>query len=397
MHSPFDGLAALLERRRERAGHEAQPGAVGGGLVLAVDGGDRVLQVDDRGDRRLQHHVGDARVVLSANPGIRVDHQLDVQAVAAQQDRAVRPACELGRIGQGRRQRTVLDAVLRDVRVAALGEREQLVQQGVSGRDHLGAALLVVAGCELVVLRERVGAVERVVERAPPGVGRVECVTRHRGGHHQLGACDLGDLAVHAGDGQVRGRVRNQVADLGEERGVGVRVARAVLAVPRVDTFLQLVAAREQRGDAKANRLWRSTSAVQNRSGSMSSPRSSSSTTKERRVGSIRRSLVTRGTLGGTDHSRQRERQRGERSEDEQELERPPWAHARLLGAGHVACANGDTVAADPPRWGSASGDHGRIRHRVVLSSCSFDGEEMRWGSTVRCGRRSSGRSPPRT
>jgi hypothetical protein len=145
---------------------------------------------------------------------------------------------------------TILDAVLRDVLVAAFGEREQLVEQFVGGGDHLCAALLVVAPRELVVPRQRVGAVERVVERAPPGVGGVERVTRHRGGHHQLGARDFGNLRIHARDGQARGRVRNQIADLGEECGVGVRVARTVLAVPGVDPFLQLVAAGEQRGDA---------------------------------------------------------------------------------------------------------------------------------------------------
>ena len=41
-------------------------------------------------------------------------------------------------------------------------EREELVEQLVGGLDNLGAAPLVVALGELVVLRERVGAVERV-------------------------------------------------------------------------------------------------------------------------------------------------------------------------------------------------------------------------------------------
>ena len=158
-------------------------------------------------------------------------------------------ARELAGVGQRGDQRPVFHAVLRDVGVAALGEREQLVQQLVGRRDHLRAALLVVARREVVVLRERVGAVEGVEERAPAGVGGVERVARHGGGHHQLRARHLGDLRVDAGHAEVRDRVRHQVADLGEERGVGVRVAGPVLAVPGVDLFLQLVPAGEQRGD----------------------------------------------------------------------------------------------------------------------------------------------------
>ena len=46
--------AALHEGLRQRAVHQAQPVAVGGDLVLGIDGGDRVLQIYDSGDGGLE-------------------------------------------------------------------------------------------------------------------------------------------------------------------------------------------------------------------------------------------------------------------------------------------------------------------------------------------------------
>ena len=71
VHRAGDRLPALGEARLQLPGHEAEPGAVAADLVRAVDGGDGVLQVDDRGDRRLEHDVRDLRRGAGGRPGWR--------------------------------------------------------------------------------------------------------------------------------------------------------------------------------------------------------------------------------------------------------------------------------------------------------------------------------------
>jgi hypothetical protein len=264
VHAPLDRPPVLVEHRDQLAGHKPQPRPVGRGLVLAVDGGDRVLEVDDRRDGGLQHDVGDAGVVLAPHPVAGVDRDLDVQAVAAQQHRGEGVAVaavpgELLGVGQRRGSAGGLDDELArvvhpvrgDVRVGALAEREELVEQPVNLGDHLRAAPGVVARFQLVVKRQGVRAVQRVEQRAPTGVRGVERVPRHGRGHDELWARDLGDLPVHPLHLHARLLERQEVADLGEEPLVGLDVARAVLRVPGVDPSLQLVAPGQQLGRSR--------------------------------------------------------------------------------------------------------------------------------------------------
>ena len=269
---PGDGLAALRELRGQVAGHQTEPRAVGQDLVLAVDRRDRVLEVDDRGHRGLEHDVADVRVVLRADLGRRVEHQVEMQAVADEQHMTHTALAVLGggepgerrRVGQADRavrrvggQPVGRRAVGGDVGVAPALEREQLVEQLVGGLDDLGAALLVVTLRELVVLGERVGAVERVEQRAPPGVGGVEREAGVRGRHHQLRAGDLGDLRVDPVDVDRRDarRLRCQVAEIGQQLLVVVPGARAVLGVPGVDLGLESVAFGQRRRDPRREPL----------------------------------------------------------------------------------------------------------------------------------------------
>ena len=76
--------AALVEAGLEIAPHQPEPVAIGGELVLGVDRGDRILEVDDRGERGFEHDVGDARRIVAADRMVAVEHQLDMQAVVAQ-------------------------------------------------------------------------------------------------------------------------------------------------------------------------------------------------------------------------------------------------------------------------------------------------------------------------
>ncbi len=92
--------AALVEGFLQIALHQPQPIGIGGHLVLCIDGGDRVLQVDNRGQRRFEQHIGNAGGIVAANGMRAVDHQLDMQAVVAQQQRLPCPRHQLPRIGQ---------------------------------------------------------------------------------------------------------------------------------------------------------------------------------------------------------------------------------------------------------------------------------------------------------
>ena len=99
------------------------------------------------------------------------------------------------------------------------------------------------------LVRNRVGAVKRIVKAAPARIGGVQRVARIGEGHHQLRSADPADFLVDIrGLDLLRRRLRQQVADLLEERGVGVHVERLALvgAVPAVDFRLQGVAHREQ-------------------------------------------------------------------------------------------------------------------------------------------------------
>ena len=120
--------------------------------------------------------------------------------------------------------------------------------------DDLCAALRVVAaaaGC--LGFGYHVGAVQRIVQAAPTGVGRVERVTCIAHRHHQLGAGNMGNFRIDVrGTDRERLLLGDQVADLGQQRLVlGVIESRAgILPVPRINLRLQFVASLQQRGVA---------------------------------------------------------------------------------------------------------------------------------------------------
>ena len=105
VHRAGEGLAALGDLLGERALHQLQPVAVADDLVVGVDGGHRVLEVHDRGDRGLEHEVLDAGGVGGADRVVAVDLDLDVQPVVHQHapPRARRRRRGARRAGPGRR------------------------------------------------------------------------------------------------------------------------------------------------------------------------------------------------------------------------------------------------------------------------------------------------------
>src|SRR5581483_8826036 len=87
IQSPLDGRAVFVERRLERAFHNAAPVAVDDDLVGGVDGGDGVFAILDGRDRRLDDDVFHAGGVRFADRVAAIDLYLDVGVVVAEENR----------------------------------------------------------------------------------------------------------------------------------------------------------------------------------------------------------------------------------------------------------------------------------------------------------------------
>ena len=135
--------------------------------------------------------------------------------------------------------------------MAAARQGSGLVQHLAGMRHHLGAARLVVAAraAGAVLLGDGVGAVERVVEAAPAGIGGIERIAGIGDRHHELRTGDAGDLVVHVLrlDRKIL-RLGQHIADIAQELlvlGLVEGLARQA-AVILVDLALDLVADGEQ-------------------------------------------------------------------------------------------------------------------------------------------------------
>ena len=147
-----EGLAVLRDLFGQIALHQAEPVAIQLHLVVRIDGRDRVFAIDDRAHRRFDHHVFDMRRIGLADRVVRVDLDLDVQAVVLEQHRRrralvaliadeLRGLLQLARaVLQRDDQLAAFDAVARRVGVRAVRERRGLVEKLARIRDHRGAA-----------------------------------------------------------------------------------------------------------------------------------------------------------------------------------------------------------------------------------------------------------------
>ena len=101
IQGPGHRPAALVEGLDQIALHQAQPVAIRRDLVGSVHGGDRVLEIDDGRQGRFQHDVGDARGVVVPDGMVKVEDDLDMQAVVAEQPPARVVADILAGIAEG--------------------------------------------------------------------------------------------------------------------------------------------------------------------------------------------------------------------------------------------------------------------------------------------------------
>ena len=246
-------LAALLEGGGQVAAHQAQPVAIGLGLVSGVHSRNRVFQIDNGGQGGFQHDVGQPRRITAAHWMGRVDHQFDMQAVVRQQDggrrgRVSGETDELGRILQGGNQGAVDHRPAGDIGVRPLAQGRRLIQKRLGAGHDPGAARRVIAAAGRQVAQS-IRAVEGVVQAAPPGVGGVQqkAGVQHR--HDQLRPGHAGDLGVYAARADGKGRrILDQITDLAQEglgRGDVIGLAPAG-GVPGVDPGLKIVAPGQQ-------------------------------------------------------------------------------------------------------------------------------------------------------
>lgn len=201
-------------------------------LVLCVHGGHRVLAVGNRTEGRLPDDILDPSLVRLADGRLLVDEDVHVQPVVPQQD--VRDAAVL--LVVPHKVRDILEAhrlpidsdgelpaAHRErggVGVGARGEREHLVKDLVELCKHLLPPDGVVRRSWLrpALLADNICAVERVEERPPAGVGRVEDEAGVVDGANELGTRSGSNLRVNVGRGNlIVELLGQQVADRGEE------------------------------------------------------------------------------------------------------------------------------------------------------------------------------------
>ena len=187
-----------------------------------------------------------------ANGVIPIDPEVDVEAMVAKEHAAQPPALELeagetGRIGQPRPPAigqlayepacaiATFQQELGDLRVEALLQGNDVVEKALDPLDDPTSPHRIVDGPPFgsVLLTDDIGPVEGVVEATPACVGRIESVPGVVHRHDELWPRDRRNLRIHILRGDREGVVlRDQVADLGEEGLVCVRVERCARPFP---------------------------------------------------------------------------------------------------------------------------------------------------------------------
>ncbi len=263
IQATLNGLATLLEGVGQGAFDQAQPVAIGQHLVLGIDGGNAVLKVENGRHGAFQHEVGDTGLVILADRVSAVDADVDMQAVMLQQDRGrigsiTLIAFELGRAGQrgllvaqSNHHRITADAQFGRISPVTAFQRGVFVQKVTGPGDNLGTTGRVVTPGTFCAafLADGIGAIERVIEATPAGIGSVEGITGIEDWHHQLWTGNLGDFRVGIGGGDCEFvAFRDQIADLGQEFLIGTHIAdrAGIGAVVFVDLGLQRITLGEQ-------------------------------------------------------------------------------------------------------------------------------------------------------
>jgi len=228
------GLAALFKGVGQVTPDQAQPVRIGEQLVLGIHRRDGVFHVADRGQRAFQQDIGNPQRIVAAHRASGIDHDFDVQAIVAEQVRAV----TLGH------QMLALPAFQR-----GLPTGDRAIEERAGSLDHCRAAVLVIAAGARRRRIERVGAVIGVVKAAPARVRGIEqeAGVEHR--HDQLRPGHSGDFGIDVLRADLeRRRFGDQIANLVQEGLVFALVERLACAgqVPFVNLRLKRIALGQQ-------------------------------------------------------------------------------------------------------------------------------------------------------
>ncbi|TPV99308.1 MAG: hypothetical protein USCAAHI_01259 [Beijerinckiaceae bacterium] len=257
--SPLNEQSVLFKGFRQAPLHQPKPVAVDGDLILRIDGCDAVLEINDGAESGFKDNVGHASLALGPDEAVLINFNFNMQAMVAQQndkgvERFLPVSGEPARMTQprvkpifkDRNEFAASDFVSGNRLVAALRERNHIVQKRTDPIDDLGAPHFVVAPPTLRAFRlgNCVRAIERIVKTAPARVCGIESVARIRGGNDELGSGDPRDLQDMFGAKGKVGRFRDNIADLAEKFCIarGVKGHGPGGAMIFVDLFLQLVA-----------------------------------------------------------------------------------------------------------------------------------------------------------
>ena len=232
----FDGLAALFEGGIEITAHQAEPVAVGQGLVLDIDRRDRIFHIDDRGQRGFHQHIGNMGRIVLADRVCRVDHDLDMQPVMFEQQRRPIPTHQLRGFSQVRITAGVISP-------GTVRQGKCFIKKGLCRLDNMAAPLRIIAAglCRWRV--QRVGAVKGVVQTAPARIGGVQdkAVVKRR--HHQLRSSHGRNFRINifGRDGK-RAWFFNQITDVLQKGLIFSLIDRLALVIdmPGVNLRLQL-------------------------------------------------------------------------------------------------------------------------------------------------------------
>jgi hypothetical protein len=235
-------VPALVKAGGQVAAHQPEPVGIALDLVFGVDRRDRILKVDDRGQRGFEDDIGNPRFVGLAHRMVPVDDDFDAEAVVAQQDIVAAPDDRDRRIGQ-------LQVAAVPIGPAAIGERHCPVEEFARIGDHRIAARAVIAAGAGGGRIEHVGAVKRVVKAAPARIGGVQHEPVVECGNDELRARHGRDFGVDILRADFEaGRFGNQIADFGQECLIGGHVGNRprIGLVPGIELCLNVVALGEQ-------------------------------------------------------------------------------------------------------------------------------------------------------
>ena len=136
----------------------------------------------------------------------------------------------------------------------SLAQGRSAVQHMAGIFNDFGAAFGVVAAFfadffAAFGLRQDIGTIQRIVQRAPTGIGGVQCIAGIQHRHHELGASLHGQFSIHLGGGDAHlFRVGHQVPNFLQEGAVGGHVGHRarVGRVPGIQFGLQAVTLGQQ-------------------------------------------------------------------------------------------------------------------------------------------------------